>query len=185
VYTLSLMGSNTTGDIIRACSVPLNVETLQLAERLLKDRGFEGVNVFHNVWELLEYPPIEEKDWALVGIEEVSDMYENIMLALSAGNIAQAKKRSNKLYRYFESLRRSSEELVEPLLSAEGITNLGDFRRKFKAGQVSRVALLAFCRNTISRAGFPYLQEIFLLTEDAELRREAQLAIQCLIRSWR
>jgi hypothetical protein len=87
VYTLSLMGSNTTGDIIRACSVPLNVETLQLAERLLKDRGFEGVNVFHNVWELLEYPPIEEKDWALVGIEEVSDMYENIMLALSAGNI--------------------------------------------------------------------------------------------------
>jgi hypothetical protein len=89
------------------------------------------------------------------------------------------------IYRYFESLRRSSEELVEPLLSAEGITNLGDFRRKFKAGQVSRVALLAFCRNTISRAGFPYLQEIFLLTEDAELRREAQLAIQCLIRSWR
>ncbi len=184
VYTLSLMGNDTTGDIIRACSVPMSVNVLHLAERVLADRGFEGLDTLHSTWELLEYPVLEEPDWDLIGIEEIQEMYKNVMLALSTGNLAQAKKRRDGLYHFIESLSSRPEEAVKPWLSAEGITNLRDFRKKLEAGQVNRVALLAFCRNTTSRASFPYLEEIFLTTEDAELRQEAHRAIQCVIRSW-
>ena len=184
VHTLSLIGSDTTSDIIRACSLPTDTRTLQLAERILADRGFEGVSIFHDTWEMLEYPPLEEPDWDLIGIERVSKMYESVMLALSAGNLAQALQWHNELYRYLDSFNPQPQDIIEPWLSPDGIGDLDDFRHKLRAGQLSRTALLAFCRNTTSRASLPYLEEITLTTEDPELRREAQLAVQSIKRNW-
>jgi len=184
VHTLGLMGSDTTSDIILACSRPTDIRTLQLAEGVLADRGFKGVDIFHDTWEMLECPPVEEPDWDLIGIERVSEMYESVMLALSAGNLAQALQWHNELYRYLDSFNPQPQDIIEPWLSPDGIGNLDDFRHKLRAGHLSRTALLAFCRNTTSRASLPYLEEITLTTEDPELRREAQLAVQCIKRNW-
>ena len=184
VYTLGLMGSDTTNDIIRACSRPTDIRTLQLAERVLTDRGFEGVGIFHDTWEMLEYPPIEEPDWDLIGIEQVSQMYESVMLALSADALTWALQRHNELYRYLDSFNPKPQDVIEPWLSLDGISDLDDFCHKLRAGQLSQAALLAFCRNTTSRASLPYLEEIILTTEDPRLRCEAQLAAQSVKRSW-
>jgi len=184
VYALGLMSSDTTNDIIRACSRPTDIRTLQLAERILADREFEGAGIFHDTWEMLEYPPVEEPDWDLIGIERVSQMYESVMLALSAGALTQALQRHKELYRYLDSFNPQPQDIVEPWLSPDSIGDLDDFRRRLRAGQLSRAALLAFCRNTISRASLPYLEEIILTIEDPELRREAHLAAQCIKRNW-
>jgi hypothetical protein len=184
VYTLSLMGSDTTSDIIQACSVPTNIRTQFLAERILADRGFEGVGIFRDTREMLEYPPIEEPDWDSIGFEKICKMYENVMLALSAGDIGRARQRHDELYRYLESFNPQPQEVIEPWLSSNGIRDLYDFRQKLIANQLSEAALLAFCRNTTSWASLPYLEEIFLLTEDSELRREAHLGVQCVLHTW-
>jgi hypothetical protein len=183
VHALSLMGSDTTGDIIKVCSVPTDIRTLLLAERVLADRDFKGTGIFHDAWEMLEYPPIEEPDWDLIGIERVSQMYKSVMLELSTGNYIQAAQWCKALYDYLDSFNPNPRDIVGPELSSKNVRNFDDFCQKLRTNQLSRATLLTFCHNTTLRASLPYLEEIFLTTEDPELRHEAHLAIQCVERN--
>jgi hypothetical protein len=182
VYALGLMGQDTTSDIIRACSRPVDVHTQQLAETLLASRGFAGTEIFAGTWMMLQYLPIEEPDWDEIGINRVLQMYESVMLALSLEDLDEAHRSQQRLYRYLDSFNPKPDDIVDPWLSCYDIDDLDDFCQKLRAGRLAQAALLDFCRNTVSAFSLPYLESVFLTTEDYELRQEAHQAIQSVLR---
>lgn len=194
IETLGLMGNDTTTDILRAISEPSFIPVHALAGNILRNRRFEGAQIFDYVFGLLwmmddvsmgDIDPDEVDEWmpgfTQMDIDALRSFYKKIMLALSKGNIDNAQRYEKRLTNYLESLTESERKLDQRLLS-KGVDTLNDFRYELNLGHFSEEELLDFCRNTLLESSLPFLETVFLSTEAPRLRTEARLAIQSIAR---
>ncbi len=194
IETLGLMGSDTTREIIRAISEPSYIEVHNLAGSILQSRRFKGAEIFNHVFGMLGMlDAISQGDMTLedvqgwlpdpelIDFKAFNSLYTQVMLALSDGNVAVAEQYEKKLFDYLDSLVQAGEELDGWLLS-RGINTTNDFYCALRFRHLSKKDLHSFCRNTLLSSSTRFLEVLLWFTEDADLRREASLAIQCLIR---